>query len=639
MTSATVGFQATGPMFNFRSESPRHSIQLGFNNFNVGPVPVGSLIPWSWGAVVTARSKKEDGHYVLDKATQSLVFYGEGEGKSAFSVGAVGVGLIGIPVAVPGPDAVPPRRLPLPPEVIQALDAFEQGGISSSYLGGTLETVRQTLQGFRTDLFRTFEAETRVSALEADGTPKTRKQLEADLWEAYRGQHSDTVTPLETDPPPQDAQKQLAALRETALRPISQLETALTTTVMPANASVHVFPLGAMAQQTELLKNFEQVTGVSPFNDDGSLKPPSALDKAVSDWFENSNKPLFDFLMERQGSSNPAVARDATQRIQALRKFALAQVAPPTIPSPDQLRASIREQQQRELQGVRGGPRKPWEQRSEQNPIGYRTPYADKFSLDANHSVNIARLGKQLTATSRITLDVTTPDHSAPRSTREQRTGVPEIARKRFGVEYEQQLALSPEVPASVTQYQIRQDLKAKETRLLEQFHGPLSAAARQGTSVVESAQSLIASLPIGDISRGEVTSQQLSLRTPKGTLAIRASHTVEIIRPENGVPFGIAQIVLETNRPGAPRSTTTVERKVALDPNAPEASAAAVRAALYRDIVGEGQAEGLLNAAGRNGLEALLSGQPLPEVSGFVPLAPGQSAKDRVTALSQPSP
>lgn len=638
-TSAAAGFGPAGPNLNFTRHSPRLSIQLGVNNFNVGPVPVGSLIPGSWGAVVTFRSKDESHQWFLDKATQSLVFYGEGEGKAAFSVGAVGVGSVGIPFAIPGRDAVPQRRLQLPPAVIQALDAFEQSGISSSHLGGrTLETVRQTLHGFRTDLFRKFEAETGVSALQADGTPKARKQLEAELWEAYRGQHSDTVAPLEKEPPPQDAQKQLAALRETALRPISQLETALTTTVMPANASVHVFPPGAMAQQTELLKNFEQVTGVSPFKDNGSLKSPKELNRAVSEWFEKSNKPLFDFLRERQGPSDPAVARDATQRIQALQKFALAQVAPPTIPSPDQLRASIREQQQRELQGVRGGPQKPWEQRSEQNLIGYRTPYAHQFNLDANHSVSVNSVDGQATATSRLTLAVTTPDHSAPRSTVEQRTGGRQIPQKTFRVEYEQQLALNPEVPASVSRHRIKEGLKADETRLLQQFHRPLSAAARQGGSVDETVQSLIASLPIGDISpRGEVTSQQLSLRTPKGALAIRASHTVEIIRPEKGDPFGIAQIVLETNLPGAPRSTTTFEQRVDLDASAPEAAAAAVRADLYRRIVGAGQTEGIL----RNGLGALLSGQPLPEALApgfrFVPLGPGQTAEDRLISLRQP--
>lgn len=643
-TSVTAGIQATGPVANVKVESERLSFQAGLNKFDIFGLPVGSFIPGSWGAIATFRTPDERHHWVLDKASQSLVNYGQGEGRAALTLGAVGVGSVGVPFAIPGPDAVPQQRLKLPPEVVQSIDAREQSLISINYLDRrAAQTFAQTPDVVRAHLFE--KASGGATALRPDGTAKSRQELETDLWNKHRDQNQTSVIPLETEAASSDeriakeAQEKLAALRSTALQPINQLATPISPTFIPANAAAHVFPRGEIEKQTELLKNFAQVTGVSPFKSDGSLKSTEELNGAVWGWFKENNKTLVTALEERAASTDPAVAQDAQRRLEALRQVAIVAVAEPEIPTPDELRASIRQEQQRELREVRGGSEKPWERRTEDSPIGYRRPYDDRFSMDASHSVRTTNAEGNATATSRLNLDISTPDGAAPVPPLARRTGIAVTPQKTIGVTYEQVVSLSSQTPAIVIQNQINQDLKALETRILQQSHNALSAVARQGGSVDQTAKSIISNLPFRDISpRGDVTSQQLSFRIPgQGTLGLRASHTVEVITPPNGTPFAVAQIALETNRSGSARSVATWEQIVPLaSDRTPEASAAAVRANLYHSIVGKGPADGILKTAARNGLAAVSSGQPLPAqlAAGFVPLTSGQSPQERVAAV-----
>jgi hypothetical protein len=633
-------------------ERPGFSGQIGYNKLDILGIPVGSFVPGSWGAIATFRRPDDRNQWVLDKASESLLFYGKGEGKAAVTVGAVGVGPVGVPVVIPGPDAIPQQRIKLPPEVVQSINARELSVMRVSDLDTrTVQRFASSADTVRQHLFE--QASGGVSPLWADGTVKSRQELEQELLARQRHTNPE-IAPLETAARSnktdiaQEAQEKLSALRTAALQPIESLATPMTASFFPANAAVHVFAQADMHQQGELARNFEAVTGVSAFQANGAVKPREQLNEAVWRWFERENKVLVSALEERAASTNPTVARDAQQRLAAVRQVAVSAVAEPVIPTPDELRAAIHEQQRREISSQRRGGEKPWEHRNQNPQIDYRRPYSHIYDMGVNSDASVSTENGQSTATSRISLHVDTPDTTRSMSGRAQRTGIPDAVSQTHRVTYEQQVVLSGPTPPLVTQHQVKGDLEAQETRLLQAGHNTLSRESRQNGRVdPNTVLSLFAGLPLAGLTpRGDVTSQRLSFQIPgHHDVSVGTSQNVQLVKAANGAQVAVTQIVVEhQTADGISYATREQVFPIPTD-RPPDASLTAVRMHLHRQTVGTEGSPGVLQTAARNAITAVTSGQrtaPLT-IDGFQPLSDGQNPHMRMAALvaslTNPSP
>jgi hypothetical protein len=652
-TSVTAGVGVTGPVGQVKIERPGFSGQIGYNKLDILGIPVGSFVPGSWGAIATFRRPDDRNQWVLDKASESLLFYGKGEGKAAVTVGAVGVGPVGVlPVVIPGPDAIPQQRIKLPPEVVQSINARELSVMRVSDLDTrTVQRFASSADTVRQHLFE--QASGGVSPLWADGTVKSRQELEQELLARQRHTNPE-IAPLETAARSnktdiaQEAQEKLSALRTAALQPIESLATPMTASFFPANAAVHVFAQADMHQQGELARNFEAVTGVSAFQANGAVKPREQLNEAVWRWFERENKVLVSALEERAASTNPAVARDAQQRLAAVRQVAVSAVAEPVIPTPDELRAAIHEQQRREISSQRRGGEKPWEHRNQNPQIDYRRPYSHIYDMGVNSDASVSTENGQSTATSRISLHVDTPDTTRSISGRAQRTGIPDAVSQTHRVTFEQQVVLSGPTPPLVTQHQVKGDLEAQETRLLQAGHNTLSRESRQNGRVdPNTVLSLFAGLPLAGLTpRGDVTSQRLSFQIPgHHDVSVGTSQNVQLVKAANGAQVAVTQIVVEhQTADGISYATREQVFPIPTD-RPPDASLTAVRMHLHRQTVGTEGSPGVLQTAARNAITAVTSGQrtaPLT-IDGFQPLSDGQNPHMRMAALvaslTNPSP
>ena len=484
--SAAVGIDPFGPnarltLSNYDLNKGGADFQLGLRNLQVA----GIQLPLS-GALATFRPPNNLVP-VTNVPNGTLDLLGT-DGRPTATIGAI-AGIPGpvpvIPVFIPGPNLVPERRLPLPEETIQALNATDMSRIAESGLS------KKTLATF-------------------NSIPEA-------LLRGRDGQ---------------------------SLQPSSEKGRSVTITYVPAEAAVHVFPRSAQSDQTALLDNFKKITGTNPRNPDGTLIPQEKLNDAVWSWFKKNNPSIVPPLETAAKSSDPAAAKIAAKQLASLQAVALARIGEPNIPTPDTLRKNFAAEVR--AQELRHGPLKPGEASPLPKINRYKPTYADKFELTSSSSGNVTQKDGQTRATTSITVSVKTPDTEARPSTREQKTGIREQSlRELTEITYSQTVAPDPKVPTAVVRGQVYQDARNAEKNTVPDVYKLLASTARQGGDLAGTPLKILERFPPAGIqARGDLTEQRVSLRTASGEVSfvIDAAGITESV--DNGQRFAMVPFV-----------------------------------------------------------------------------------------------